>query len=651
MSTAVAEVNEPAATSRRLILGLVLVAQFVVVLDGTIVAVALPAIESSLHFGSQLSLQWVINAYTLLFGGFLLLGGRAGDLYGRRTLFVAGLALFTAASLANGLAQSSGTLIAGRAAQGLGAALVSPAALAIIIATFTDTAGRTKALGVFASVSAGGAAAGFLLGGILTDALSWRWIFFVNVPIGVIGVLLALRYVPNSRAGNDQPRALDIPGAITVTGGVSLLVFAIVKAQAWGWGSTRFAVTAAWAVLLLLMFVAIELRSRAPLIRLGIFRSRSLSAANLIMFVFVAGLFSTLFFPTLYMQQVLGYSPIQTGLAYLAWPVALIGGSALGQRMIPRFGARPTLVIGLAVAAAGLFMISRIPDNGSFATDILPGFVVNAAGTGLTYATLYLLATAGVRNEESGLASGIISTSQNLGAAVGLAALASVAASRTSHLLGAAVSPSEKTHALVAGFQRGLLVASALVVAAAVVAILAVRRNDLDQVPDGAPADSLTPETETSVSLNSARGEILIAFDGSENARQAIQVAARELDGGRAAVIHVWEPLNGVARSVASSGDGEIELEAERALATAEEGATLARAAGFDAEAHSLRTDGSIGSAIVEYADNHPTRLVVIGTRGLSGVRSALTGSVTQHVTQHVHVPVLAVTPDANGSS
>ncbi len=441
-----------------------------------------------------------------------------------------------------------------------------------------------------------------------------------------------------------------------MTGGVGLLVYAIVKAQAWGWGSTRFALTAAGAALLLLAFVAVELRSRAPLIRLGVFRSRSLSAANAVMFLFVAGLFSTLFFPTLYMQQVLGYSPIKTGLAYLPWPIALAAASTLGQRLIPRLGARPMLVVGLTVVAAGLFLLSRIPDGGSYAADILPGFLLSAAGSGLTYATLYLLATAGVRNEEAGLASGIISTSQQLGAAVGLAALASVAASRTSSLLGVGSSPVDRTHALVAGFQRGLLVASMLALAAAAVAILTVRRDDLEQVPEEAAAELVGPETEPAdkraVPVNGARGEILIAFDGSENARHAIRVAARELGGGRAAVLHVWEPFLGVAPPVASptlaarAGGAQIEGEAERAGATAEEGAALARAAGFDAEAHSLRTDGSIGAAIVDYADRHPTRLVVIGTRGLSGVRSALTGSVTQHVTQHVHVPVLAVTPE-----
>jgi EmrB/QacA subfamily drug resistance transporter len=659
--TSVAAPNTRVGTSRQLILGLVLVAQFMVVLDATIVTVALPSIDSSLHFGSQLSLQWVINAYVLLIGGFLLLGGRAGDLYGRQRLFVAGLTLFTGASLVNGLAQSTGMLIAGRAVQGLGGALVSPAVLSIIIATFTGAADRARALGVFSAVSGGGAAVGFVAGGVLTNALSWRWIFLVNVPIGVIGVLLALRFVPNSRAGNGRERAIDVPGAISVTGGVSLLVYAVVNAQAWGWGSTRFIVTAAGAAVLLLVFVPIELRSRAPLVRLGIFRSRSLSAANATMFLFIAGQFTMLFFPTLYMQEVLGYSPIKTGLAYLPWPLALVVASVLGERLIPRFGARPLLAVGLALVAAGLFLISRLPDHGSYAADILPSFLVNATGAGLAFATLFLVATAGVRSEEAGLASGIINTSQQLGAAIGLAALAAVAASRTSHLLHRVGSPSGQRHALVAGFQRGFVIAGALVAAAAVVSIVAVRRRDLDQVPEEAPSERSSPETETGdLPANGARGDILIAFDGSANARRAIRVAAREFRPSRAVVLHVWEPSgNGssavclslppavAVRPTTTAGPGEaLELVAQRAAAIAEEGARLAREAGFDAEPHSLRTDGSIGDAIVDYADQHPTRAVVLGTRGLSGLRESLFGSVTHHVTEHVHVPVLAVPPE-----
>jgi EmrB/QacA subfamily drug resistance transporter len=646
MTSTTALVDAPVATSRRLILGLVLVAQFMVVLDTTIVTVALPSIQSSLDFGSQTSLQWVLNAYILLFGGFLLLGGRAGDLYGRRTLFVLGLTLFTAASLLSGLAQSSEVLIAGRAAQGLGAALVAPAVLSIIVATFTDSAERAKALGVFTAVTASGASAGFVLGGILTDALSWRWIFFVNIPIGIAGVLLALRYVPNSRAGDGRSRSMDIPGAVTVTGGVGLLTYGIVNAQSWGWGSTRFTLTAAGATFLLLAFLVIELRSHAPLVRLGIFKLRSLSSANATMLLFVSGQFATLFFPTLYMAEVLDYGPIESGLAWLPWPLAFTASSMFAQRMIPRFGARPTLISGLAVGAVGLFLISGMSSDGSYAADLLPGFLVNAAGAGLVYPTLFLAATASVRGDEVGLASGLINTSLQIGSAIGLAALATVAASRTSDVLGGDASPAAETIALVEGWQRGIFIGAVLLIAAGVVAILTLRRHDLDQAPEAAP------EIETAASIDGARpGEILIAFDGSENARHAIRVAGRELGGGRAAVLHVWEPLTGdgplVPSALASgAGDAEIELEAERALATAEEGASLARAAGFDAEAHALRTDGSIGEAIVDYVDRHGTRLVVVGTRGLSGVRSALAGSVTNHVTHNVLVPVLAVPPE-----
>jgi EmrB/QacA subfamily drug resistance transporter len=658
--TLVAVPSERVGTSRQLILGLVLVAEFMIVLDTTVVSVALPAIETNLHFGSQLSLQWVINAYLLLFGGFLLLGGRAGDLYGRRTLFLAGLALFTAASLVSGLAQSAGMLIAGRAVQGLGGALVTPAVLSIIVATFTETIERSRALGVFAAVAGGGTAAGFLIGGIVTDALSWRWIFFINLPIGVVGFLLALRYVPNSRVGAVYGSAIDIPGAITVTAGVGLLIFAVVNGRAWGFGSARFALTAAGAALLMLAFIAVELRSRAPLVRLGIFRARTLTVANATMLLFVGGNFTMLFFPTLYMQQVLGYSPIQTGLAYLPWALVFALASPLGQRLIPRFGAKPLLIVGLTLVAAGLFQISRLPDHGSYAADILPSLILNAIGAGLAFSTLFLLATVGVRSEEAGLSSGIINTSQQLGAAIGLAALASVAASRTSHLLRGASSAAGQSHALAAGFQRGFLVAGALVVAAAVVALLTVRRDDVEQVSESAAAESLPTGPKTS-----APYEILIAFDGSENAREAIRVAARELGGGKAAVVYVWQPFAtgsssvcvscppAVAIPVPTSGSAkEVDVEAERARATAEEGARLARAAGFGAEAHALRTDSSIGQAIVAYADQHPTRLVVLGTRGLSGLREAFLGSVTHHVTEHAHVPVLVIPPeveDADG--
>jgi EmrB/QacA subfamily drug resistance transporter len=473
------------------------VAQLMVVLDATIVTVALPRIQSGLHFRSQLSLQWVINAYLLLFGGFLLLGGRAGDLYGRRKLFIIGLAVFTAASFANGLAQSTGVLIAGRAAQGLGGALVAPAVLSIIVATFPETGERTRALAAFSAVSAGGGAIGLLLGGVLTELVSWRWIFLVNVPIGIAAVLLAMRFVPESRAEDGGTRAIDIPGAITVTGGVSLLVFAVVNGQHWGWSSPRIIGLLAAATALVLAFVVIELRSRAPLIRLAIFKSRALSAANLTMFLFVAGQYSTLFFPTLYMQVVLGYSPLKTGLAYLPSAVGFVAGAVAGQRLIPRIGARATIVLGALLGAGGLILLSRLPDNASWAAYILPGFLVGSAGIGLAFETILLVATAGVSSDEAGLASGIVNTSQQLGAAIGLATLTAIAASRTAHLLRSVGSPVRYSHALVSGFDRGLLIAALLMLAAGLVAIVAMRRTDLAQGSAAEPQPAAPPAVVT----------------------------------------------------------------------------------------------------------------------------------------------------------
>jgi EmrB/QacA subfamily drug resistance transporter len=646
MSTTIAErLVERGATSKRLILALVLVAQFMIILDTTIVSVALPSIQGSLHFASQLSLQWVINAYVLVVGGFLLLGGRAGDLYGRRTLFVSGLTLFTAASLFSGLAQSTSMLIVGRAMQGFGGAMVTPAVLSIIVATFEDVVERGKALGIFAAVTGGASTAGFLIGGAITEALSWRWIFFINIPIGVVGVLLALRRIPNSRGG-DGSRTIDVPGAVTVTGGASLLVYAVVSAQAWGWGSTRFILTVVGAALLLAVFVAVELRSREPLVRLGIFRSRTLSAANVVMLFFIGGQFTMLFFPTLYMQEVLGYSPVKTGLAYLPWSVAFVFSSPIGQRLIPRFGARPMLLIGLIMVAAGLFLLNRLPEHASYAADLLPSLILNSIGAGLCFATLFLMGTVGVSSDEAGLASGIINSSQQLGAAIGLAALAAVAANRTAHLLH--VAGATRSYALTGGFHRGFLAAGAIDIVAAVIALVTLRRTDLERSSEPATGDA---------SRQIAQPQVLLAFDGSDNAREAIRVAARKLGPGPAAVVTVWQPHTsgssvciscppGVTIPVPTARSGEaVEVEAKRAQATAEEGAQLARAAGFDAQARALRTDGAIGAALVDYTDQHPTSFVVLGTRGISGVHEALVGSVTHYVTEHAHTPVLSIPP------
>src|SRR5437868_2638610 len=304
-----------ASTNRWLVLLLVCVAQFMVILDATIVNVALPSIERGLHF-SPTGLQWVVNAYTLVFGGFLLLGGRAADLFGTQRLFIAGLVLFTGASLVNGFATSAGMLVGGRAVQGLGAALVSPAALAIVMRTFREGAERTKALGIWSAIAAGGGAVGLVLGGLLTETLSWRWVFFINLPIGIAAALLSLRFVPNSKA-EDEPDTADVAGAVTVTGGLLVLVYGIVKAPDYGWGSAKTIGLGVAALALLAAFVVIELRSKAPLIRLGILRLRSLSSSNVAMLLVASGLFSMFYFAGIYLQEIRHYGPLKAGIAFV----------------------------------------------------------------------------------------------------------------------------------------------------------------------------------------------------------------------------------------------------------------------------------------------------------------------------------------------
>jgi EmrB/QacA subfamily drug resistance transporter len=485
-------VPDEGSTRQWLVLALVLVAQFMVVLDATIVTVALPSIQRGLGFANQLDLQWVINAYVLLAGGFLLLGGRAGDLFGRKRLFLAGLALFTTASLVNGLAQSPGMLIAGRAVQGLGAALVSPAVLSIIVATFTKEEERTKALGVFSTVTAAGAAVGLLLGGVLTQELSWRWIFLVNVPIGVIGGLLALRFVAHSRGPQTADRRIDVLGAVTVTGGLTLFIYALVNAQSWGWGSGRFIGLVVGAAALLVVFVVAELRSRSPLIRLGIFRIRSLAAANATMFLMLAGQFVTMFFPTLYLQDIFRYSPIKTGLAYFVWPVMMIVAASVGQRLIRRFDSRLVLGVGLLLDSGGLFAFHSVSVTGSYAADVLPGMLLTATGVGLGFSTLFFLATVDAPAHEAGLASGLINTSQQLGAALGLAVLSTIAASHTANLLHGATSAARQAEALTSGFQLGFMIAAIFPLAAALVMALAIRR-----VKAGADLEAVAAPEET----------------------------------------------------------------------------------------------------------------------------------------------------------
>jgi EmrB/QacA subfamily drug resistance transporter len=458
------------------IASLVLAAQFMVQLDATIVTVALPSIQHGLHFSGQSQLQWVINLYGLLFGGFLLLGGRAGDLFGRQRLFIVGVIIFTGASLLDGLAQSPGVLLTGRAIQGFGGALVAPAVLSILLAIFTDARERTKALGVFAMVSAASGAVGLVGGGALTQELSWRWIFLINVPLGVIAAVLATRMVPNLRAAGEGHGHIDIAGAVTVTGGLMLLIYGMVNAQTWGWGSSQFIICTTGAAALLASFIVVESRSRAPLVRLSIFKMRSVWSANATMFLMRAGVFTNMFFPSLYLQQVLGYSPIKTGLVWLPFPVMMIAANGIGQRLLKRFDARYTLIAGLLLSVGGLFSYHSLPVNGSYASDVLPGFLLLAAGAGLCWAPLFLFATNDVPAEEAGLASGLVNSSQQLGSAVGLAVASTVAASFTTHLLHGlhgAATVSQQHAALGRGFQRGFLVAGGIAAAAAIVGAFA----------------------------------------------------------------------------------------------------------------------------------------------------------------------------------
>ncbi|HEY8676009.1 MAG TPA: MFS transporter [Candidatus Dormibacteraeota bacterium] len=466
-----------------LVLVIVGLAQFMVVLDATIVNVALPSIQRGLHFSAD-TLQWVVNAYTLSFGGFLMLGGRAADLIGRKRLFVSGIVLFSAASLLNGLAGSAGILVAGRALQGLGGALVSPAALSVLTTTFAEGAERTKALGVWSAVAVGGGAVGLLLGGVLTDLLSWQWVFFVNVPVGAGAIALALRYVPESRSPG-VGRGVDIGGAVSVTAGLMVLVYAIVNARTAGWISTPTLGLAAVAVALLATFVALELRLRNPLIRLGIFRLRSLSSANLVMLLVAAGMFAMFFFASIYVQEVLGYTPLKAGLAFLPVTAGIIAGAGLSQQLIKRVGVRAVGVTGMAIGAVGFLLLSRVPVAGTYAGDLLPGLLTMSIGLGLTFVPVTLIATTNVEATDAGLASGLLNTAQQLGGALGLAVLSTLAANATSSQLmslGRIPSHADAASALVTGFHVAFLAGAGLIAGGSVLLAVLIRRSDVARI-------------------------------------------------------------------------------------------------------------------------------------------------------------------------
>jgi EmrB/QacA subfamily drug resistance transporter len=457
-----------ARDKRWIALILLCVAQFVVVLDASIVNVALPTIGDALDF-SESNLPWVVNAYVLTFGGFLLLGGRLADLLGRRRVFMAGLVLFAIASLAGGLATNSGQLIVARAVQGLGAAILSPAALSIVATTFKDGAERNKALGIWGAVAGSGGAAGVLLGGVLTEGLGWEWVLWVNVPIGLIAAAIAPSLIAESRAENET-RHFDVAGAFTVTAGLSLLVYALVDAENAGWGSTRTIGLLAVSVALLLTFVFVERRSRAPLVPFSIFRIRTITGANVVGILTGASLFSMFFFISLYMQQVLEYSPIRTGLSYLPLAVSIIISAGVASQLVTKVGFKPILAAGMGLIAAGLLWFSRISVDGSFASDILGPSLLAAVGLGFAFVSVTIAAVSGIEDREQGLASGLINTSQQVGGALGLAILSAVSIS---------VTGSSQNHAvLTEGFQAAFLVGACFAAIGLAATLLLIRSSD-----------------------------------------------------------------------------------------------------------------------------------------------------------------------------
>ena len=497
MSTASPPVPAPTTDERArahvnpwLVLVIACLAQFMVVLDVTVVNIALPSVQRGLHF-SAANLQWVVNGYTLVFGGFLLLGGRAADLIGRKRLFVIGVVLFSAASLLNGFAQSSGMLIVGRGLQGLGGALVSPAALSIVTTTFSDGEQRTKALGVWSAIAASGSAIGLLLGGVLTDVASWRWVFFVNVPVGIAAVALALRYVAESRA-ETQRRSYDLGGAVTVTGGLLVLVYTIVKAQSWGWGSARTLGLGAVAIVLLALFVAIEGRAKAPLMRLGIFRVRSLAVGDAVLLLVGSAMFGMFFFASLYVQEILGYSPLKAGLAFLPVCGGIMVGAAGAQVLIKRVGVRNVACAGVAIGALGLLVLTRLPVHGRYAADLLTGLIPLSLGLGLAFVPITLLATSGVGPEDAGLASGLFNTAQQVGGSLGLAILSTLAASQTSSLLHGHSAGGPRA-ARVSGYHVAFLVAAIMLAAASALLAFLLRRSHMSAVEDALQTDGALP--------------------------------------------------------------------------------------------------------------------------------------------------------------
>jgi len=441
--------------------------QFLDIADAAIVNVALPSIQHSLGF-SQQNLQWVASGYILTYGGFLLLGGRLGDLLGRRRLLLTGLAVFAVSSLAAGLATSAGLLVAARLAQGIGAALMAPAALSELTTSFREGKDRNTALGAWGAISGLAAAAGVFLGGVISQGPGWRWVFFVNPPICVMVAAGALALLAKDRGVATKGTAFDLPGAVLVTGGMLLLVYSLVRAPIVGWGSLRTVLTLTGSAILLIAFARNELRSRNPLVPFAILRVKGLVAADLTQLIAFSGFFSMFFYATLYMQEILHYSPLKAGAAYLPITAGFAVAGGMASQLVTRIGTRPVVVAGCLIAAAGIYYVSRVPLHGSYVSDLLPGFLVMSIGAGSVFVSVAAAANAGVPPDKAGLAAGLLNSSQQIGSALGLAILSAVAITRTNDLLAAQV---PHFVAADAGYHQALLVGAILMAAAAGLAV------------------------------------------------------------------------------------------------------------------------------------------------------------------------------------
>lgn len=452
-----------------LALTLLAAAQFMVVLDATIVNVALPAIQHALHFKTDSDLQWVITAYALVFGGFLMLGGRLADLFGRRKVFLAGITLFALASLAGGLAQNPGQIILFRALQGLGGALLSPSALSLVLTIFSEGKERNRALGVWGMVAAGGGAVGLLLGGALTQYVDWRWIFFINVPVAIITFIASMAYVPKSLP-QDRER-VDVLGAIGITGSLMSVVYALAKAASLGWGSAQTITWFVIAIVLMAGFIFNELKVKHPLIDLSIFRRRNVTGGTLMQLLMPAAAFGMFFYMSIYLQQILGYSPVKTGLANLPFTLTIMLVASQLSSRISRINAKIPLVVGPLLAAAGLLYFTRMPIHAHYWTDIFPGIVVMAAGMASVFVTATIASTNGISHKDSGLVSGLLNTGQQIGGAIGLAVLTVISTSFTKHEIAkSAGDQSAILPATVHGFQHGYMAAAVIAIVASVVA-------------------------------------------------------------------------------------------------------------------------------------------------------------------------------------